>query len=255
MNNYDQDDILNTEIYEESPIADESPKWKGQPDGDLLIPDDVDITAMWKEQDGGNGEAYILTKGSLIGYVRRIAGKGTRKISGKRPEIESSDDNNVLGRLIQDHGGTKADWYKAKGNGYADDNNQSYPVELHWFCRDGLGAVDLKIKDWEHYIIERAPGQPPMGSGIRATSQYVLMEDGIYDTKTGNMITDGNLLKVSRECRELLLEWKDAEFCKYFGSKEVESLLSTEEHRMLASVWIMERGDELFGILDTFVYG
>jgi hypothetical protein len=69
------------------------------------------------------------------------------------------------------------------------------------------------------------------------------------------MITEGNLLKVARECRELVLEWDDAGFCKYLGSGEVKSLLTKEENRMLSSVWILERGDEIFGILDRFVYG
>jgi hypothetical protein len=148
----------------------------------------------------------------------------------------------VLDRLIQEHGGKESDWFKAKGNGYIDKEGGSVEAELHWYKRDGMNAVDLKIKGWGHYFVEH-------NGGIRATSQYVLMEDGIFDTRYKNMITDERLLKVANECRRLVLMEDYDGFKKYLSKSDKE--LQPDQRRIISSTWIMEKGDEIFGILDS----
>jgi len=248
MNSKDLRKMEDRSLFErtllESPIGDESPRWEQQTSGVIRIPDDVTIVAMWKKQDGGNGKLYPVTRGTIITDVKRTHGFGSPKINGKKMKIETG----VLETLIKNHSGSEDEWFKAKGNGYVDMEMESgrirpYAAEFHWYKRNGVGAVDLKIKEWGHYLEERGSGRGPV------TSQYILMEDGIKDSRSGNTITDSHLVEVAKKCRDLILSEDYEGFTKYLNKSRKR--LTTDQIRILTSTWITEKGDEIFGILDS----
>lgn len=114
-NNYDNDDIIETEIVIGKSLGAKSFNYK-----------------IWVEDKG----YYNLTEDTKITSIYVFAGKGTKKPV------------RVAEHLSKQYGGKAENWKHVRGNGYVDFEGTSRKAELHWFENKDVGRIKIKVKRW-----------------------------------------------------------------------------------------------------------
>ena len=106
--------------------------------------------------------------------------------------------------LVERYEGEKNNWFKAKGDCIVRGDNEG---EIHWCENKDVGAVDRKIVEW--YTMERSFKESDLKK--LQGKNAVLTESGVLIGE-GEIITDGQVVKLLRRCNKLLQEGRSEDF-------------------------------------------